>query len=148
MTSELLGSRLRAGHRQEALQVPAHPEPHAGLRDFRVELKPNRVPAAPRLDGKGLAGGQQFGSRRQGHCFGMPLVEMHRFRKDRWGAVGRDDPVPAHFAMAHWMHANLAADGAGEQLPTETDAEDGFAGIRDPFQPLCLVTNEAGIIVG
>lgn len=148
VTSELFGSRLCAGHRQEPIQVPTHPESHAGFRDLGMELEPHGILPAPCLHRKPVAGGENFNVRRKRHAFGMPLIKVHRFRKDRRGAVGRVDTMPAHLAMAERMRVDFTADCPREQLPAETNAEDRFARIRDTLQPANFLANVGGIVVG
>lgn len=148
VTPELFGRRLCAGHRQEPIQVPAHPEPHAGFGDLGMELEPNGILPAPCLYWKPVTGGENVNVRWKRHAFGMPLIEMHRFGKDRRGTVGRVDTMPAHLAMAERMRVYLTADRSREKLPPETDAEDRFARIRDPLQPANFLANVGGIVIG
>ena len=118
MASELFGRRLCAGHRQEPIQVPAHPEPHAGFRDFWMELEPHGILPAPCLHGKPVAGSENFNVRWKRHAFGVPLIEMHRFGNDRRGAVSRVDTMPAHLAMAERMRIDFTADRLAACLGT------------------------------
>ena len=134
MAPELFDSRLCVGHRQEPIQVPAHPEPHAGFRDLGMELDPHGILPAPCLHGKSVAGSENFNIRWKRHAFGVPLIEMRRFGKDRRGAVGRVDTMPAHFSMAERMRADFAADRSRQRRAPETDAGDRVARIRGMFR--------------
>ena len=115
---ELFGRRLCAWHRQEPIQVAAHPEPHAGFRDLGMELEPHGILPAPCLHGKPVAGSENFNVPRKRHAFGMPMTEMDRCRKDRRGAVGRVNTMPADLAMAEQLRVDFAADRLAACLGT------------------------------
>ena len=118
MAPELFGCRLCAWYRQEPVQDPAHPEPPAGSHDLGMELEPHGILPAPCLHEKPVAGSENFNVPRKRHAFGMPLIEMDRCRKNRRGAVGRVDTMPAGLAMAEQMRVDFAADRLAACLGT------------------------------